>query len=97
MSREPGTTKYKLAEMLSRETGALFEAHDFDQNHPMHIRYEGVCLWCISGIMPATTERGAYSVHCHSWDTMKRCVKEGIVLLKHPRDRDANFEVSAKK
>jgi hypothetical protein len=89
------TIREKLAELLTKKTGALFEPHKLLQNNPMHIHYEDVCLWDAWGVLPATEQIPvARRIHVYSWDTMTSCVKEGISLLSH-RDDHNDFEVVA--
>lgn len=92
MNSRIGRTRYKLAAIVSKATGALFEAHNFTRNHPMHQHYEDCCAWDAWGVL--TTEHGPVKIHVYSWDQMGRCVKHGITLIKHSTDHN-DFEVSA--
>jgi hypothetical protein len=87
-----GVHRYRLAELLSQATGALFEAHTIQQNNPMHITYDGACLWDAIGFKPAGDGR-VTRIHVYSWDTMKRCVRYGIELSELDHN---DFEVSAR-
>lgn len=87
---KPGATRYKLAEMLSRETGALFEAHRIVKNSPMRQHHADACVWDAWGTKPV--DGGAVRIHVYSWDRMSDCVQNGFDLLT----RDQDYEVSAK-
>jgi len=76
MSRHhPGTTRRKLAEILCRETGALFEAHDICQNNNRTVHYEDCCRWDAWGLFPKTATLPPIRLHVYSWDQMGRCVR----------------------
>lgn len=76
-----GRTRFKLAELLTKETGILVEAHDLRRTNPHHRHYEDCCAWDCYGIKPACGSRPAYKVHIYSWDTMTDCA-EGIEIVK---------------
>jgi hypothetical protein len=90
----PGKIRYKLAELLCRSTGALFLAEDIEQNHPMHVRYGGSCLWYADGLKHE--EGRIFNVQAYSWDTMKACVRGGIDLIPDRQHPWREFEVCAR-
>jgi hypothetical protein len=87
------TTRERLATVLCRETGALFEAHMIYQNSNLEVAYRDVCRWDAWGTLPAEGTLGARKLHVYSWDTMGDCVKKGIALIKSDY---LDWEVSTK-
>lgn len=93
--KHPGRVKWKLSEVLCKTTGALFSPYDLENSHPMHIRYNGCCVWDAWGARPASETSGATKIHVYSWDTMTDCARYGFDMLPH---RDVNdYELVAKK
>lgn len=77
-----GRTRYRLAEMIFQVTGVIVEAENIDRTNPWHRHYEDCCAWSVDGIRPAKVGKTAMQVNVYSWDTMSRCVKNGIEEVK---------------
>jgi hypothetical protein len=90
MNNRIGPTRYKLAELVSRATGALFEAHAFEQNHPRDRYYRDCCAWSAWGV-----RAGGVAVHVYSWDSMKQCVKNGVQLVQQHGPLSEEWEICA--
>lgn len=74
-----GSTRRKLAEILSAKFGAPFRAEDIWQQYPVYVRWWGCALWGAVSYHPG----GSTHLSVASWDTMTNCVKHGIVYTRY--------------
>lgn len=70
-----GRVRRKLAELLSRETGWVVEAHKIGRTNPINQHFEDCCAWDVWCDVPNQTWKG----HIYSWDRMTDCVRLGII------------------
>jgi len=88
-----GHTRYRLAELISKASGCLVEAHEIQRTNPNTQHTDDCCAWDCWGV-----DGDGQKVHFYSWDRMGDCVRHGIKLLTDKpwlEGKQYDFEVSA--